>query len=224
MVFKRREKLTPFRWLTQAIWPKGGWSRAARYLRHRLHRLPDTPHKIARGVFAGVFAVFTPFFGLHFVIAFLLAKLMRGNVIAALLATFVGNPLTYVPIGVISMKTGHFLLGTEFDHHHERSFVGKFFDAGDDFWRNFLALFTDQSANWDAIIRFSHEVFVPYLVGGILPGIVAGIAAYYVTLPMIAAYQARRRGKLKAKLEELRRKKAAQKAAHKTAEKAVHKP
>ena len=35
-----------------------------------------------------------------------LATLMRGNVIAALMATFFGNPLTYVPIGVISLKTG----------------------------------------------------------------------------------------------------------------------
>ncbi|NIY79078.1 MAG: DUF2062 domain-containing protein [Rhodobacteraceae bacterium] len=215
MVFKRREKLKPLQWLAQSLWPKRGWGRAAQYLKHRLHRLPDTPHKIARGVFAGVFAVFTPFFGLHFVIAFLLAKLMRGNVIAALLATFVGNPLTYVPIGVISMKMGHFLLGTTFDHHHERSFTGKFFDAADDFWRNFLALFTDRDANWDALIRFWHEIFLPYLVGGIIPGIIAGTVAYYVILPMVTVYQNRRRGKLKAKLEELRRKKQAQKAAQK---------
>ncbi|SFK14000.1 DUF2062 domain-containing protein [Celeribacter neptunius] len=211
MVFKRREKLKPLEWLAQVFWPRGGWSRAVRYLRHRLHRLPDTPHKIARGVFAGVFVVFTPLFGLHFLLAFLLAKLMRGNVIAALLATFVGNPLTYVPIGVISMTSGHFILGTEFDHHHDRSFVGKFFDAADDLWSNFFALFTDRDANWDGLIRFFHEVFLPYAVGGIIPGIMAGLAAYYLILPMVAAYQHRRRGKLKAKLEELRRKKAAQK-------------
>lgn len=215
MVFKRRDKLTPQQWLAQALWPKRGWGRAVQYMKHRLHRLPDTPHKIARGVFAGVFTVFTPFFGLHFIIAALLAKLMRGNVIAALLATFVGNPLTYVPIGVISLKMGHFLLGTRFDPHHERSFIGKFFDAADDFWRNFLALFTDRDSNWDAVIRFLHEIFFPYLVGGIIPGLIAGLAAYYITLPMITAYQARRRGKLKAKLEELRRKKQARKTAHK---------
>lgn len=219
MVFKRRDKLTPLMWLTQLVWPKGGWSRAARYLRHRLHRLPDTPHKIARGVFAGVFTVFTPLFGLHFLIAFLLAKMLRGNVIAALLATFVGNPLTYVPIGVISMTTGHFILGTEFDHHHDRTFVGKFFDAAEDFWHNFGALFTDRDAHWDGLIRFFHEVFVPYFVGGILPGIIAGLIGYYVVLPMVTAYQHRRRGKLKAKLEEIRRKKAAAKG-----HEAPHKP
>lgn len=211
MVFKRRDRLTPLQWLAQWVWPKGGWSRAVVYLKHRLHRLPDTPHKIARGIFAGVFTVFSPLFGLHFVIAFGLAKLMRGNVIAAILATFVGNPLTYVPIGVVSLKIGHFMLGTEFDHVHERTLVGKFFDAADDLWRNFVALFTDQSPNWDGLIRFSHDIFFPYLVGGIIPGLIAATAAYYVTLPMVGAYQARRRGKLKAKLEEMRKQKSAHK-------------
>ncbi|AJE45318.1 DUF2062 domain-containing protein [Celeribacter indicus] len=208
MVFKRRDKLTPLKWVARSIWPKGGWSRSARYLQHRLHRLPDTPHKIARGVFAGIFAVFTPFYGLHFVIAYLLAKLARGNVIAALLATFVGNPLTYVPIGIVSLKMGHFILGTSFTEAHERSFAGKFYDAADDLWSNLVAFFTNQDMNWDALSRFVHEVFWPYLVGGILPGIAAGLAGYFVILPMIAAYQHRRRGRLKAKLEELRRKKA----------------
>nr|WP_319249012.1 DUF2062 domain-containing protein [uncultured Celeribacter sp.] len=208
MVFKRRDKLTPLKRLAQAVWPKGGWSRAVRYMKHRLHRLPDTPRKIARGVAAGVFTVFTPFYGLHFVLAFVFAKVVRGNVLAALLATFVGNPLTYVPIGVFSMKMGHFLLGSQFDHAHERSFVGKFFDAGDDFWQNFMALFTDRDANWDGLIRFAHEIFLPYLVGGILLGLAAAVAAYSLSWPMIAAYQARRSGALRAKLEERRRKKA----------------
>lgn len=206
MVFKRRDKLSPLKWLGQALWPKGGWHRAALYMQHRLHRLPDTPQKISRGVFAGVFTTFTPFFGLHFVIAAIVAKTVRGNVLAALLATFFGNPLTYVPIGVVSLKMGHFLLGTQYDAQFERSFVGKFFDAAHDLWRNILALFTDRDANWDGLLRFWHEVFWPYAVGGIIPGLVSGLVAYYVTLPMITAYQLRRRKKLKAKLDKLRRK------------------
>ncbi len=223
MVFKRRDKLTPWQWLANVLWPKRGWSRGAQYLKHRLHRLPDTPQKIARGVFAGVFSVFTPFYGLHFVLAFLLAKLMRGNVIAALLATFVGNPLTYVPIAVISLKTGHLILGTEFDHMRDRSFVGKSYDALDDLQRNFFALFTDRDADWTGLVRFFHEVFLPYLVGGIVPGILAGLLAYYLILPMIAAYQHRRRGKLKAKIEEMRRK-AAEKSSSKKGDPAKTSP
>lgn len=216
MVFKRRDKLTPIRWVAQWVWPKGGWSRAVRYMRLRLNRLPGTPDRISRGIFAGVFTAFTPMFGLHFIVAGILAKLIRGNVLAALLATFAGNPLTYVPIAVISLKTGYFLLGTETGPLHERSFVGKFYDAGHDLLHNFYALFSHEVANWDALARFGHEVFFPYLIGGVLLGSVAGLAAYFLSLPMITAYQHHRRGRLKAKLEELRRKAAGLKSHHKS--------
>ncbi|MEO0991335.1 MAG: DUF2062 domain-containing protein, partial [Pseudomonadota bacterium] len=128
MVFKRR---TPRTWLQSTrefLWPRGGWTRASTYVLLRLRRLPDPPHRIARGIFAGVFVSFSPFFGLHFVLAALLTKMMRGNIIASLLATFIGNPLTYVPIAVISLQTGHFLLGTRPEPGVERGLGPKFAD------------------------------------------------------------------------------------------------
>ena len=100
------------RTIAEVLWPRGGWARAFQYVQHRLRRLPGTPEQIARGIFAGAVAVFTPLFGFHFVVAAVLAKIMRGSIIASLLATFIGNPLTYVPIAIISLQTGHFLLGT----------------------------------------------------------------------------------------------------------------
>lgn len=212
-MFKRRNKLTFFQTLAHAIWPRGGWGRAFHYMRHRVRRLPDTPEKIARGVFAGILTVFTPFFGLHFLVAVIFARVMRGNIVAAILATFVGNPLTYVPIGMISMKTGHLLLGTRFDPNAHHSIVGKFFAAAEDLRANALALFTDADANWVALGQFWQEVFKPYLVGGIIPGVIAALIGYYLTLPVIHAYQKRRKGRIKAKLEELRARAAAKKAA-----------
>ncbi len=211
MVFKRRDKLPLIKWMQQWIWPRGGWSRAARYMQLRLNRLPGTPDSIARGVFAGVITAFTPFFGLHFVVAAILARLMRGNVLAALLATFAGNPLTYVPIALVSLKTGHFLLGSEFEADHERSFFGTFYDAAHDLVHNMKAMVTDDVANWDGVWRFGHDVFFPYLIGGIIPGILAGLVAYYVSLPMISVFQKRRKGLLKAKFDELRDKAVAKK-------------
>ena len=137
---------------------------------------------------------------------------MNGNIFAALLATFFGNPLTYIPIGVVSLKVGHFLLGTEFEEGVDKSLVNKFFGAARDLFDNMRALFTDADANWVHLARFYDEVFFPYLVGGILPGIIAGTIAYYLSVPVITAYQKRRRGKLKKKLDSLRAK-AAGKAA-----------
>jgi uncharacterized protein (DUF2062 family) len=196
--------------LVDVLWPKGGWTRAATYVKHRLNRLPDSPHRIARGIMAGVFTVFTPFYGLHFFMAAGFALLLRGNVVAALLGTFVGNPLTYVPIGVISLQTGYAILGrpTLAEDELNRSLGRKFVDAGEDFWHNVVSIFSDKTADWTHLILFYHEVFFPYMIGGLLPGIVMALAAYYITLPIITAYQNRRRGLLRAKWAAMKEKKA----------------
>lgn len=214
MVFKRRDKRPIWRVVIEFFWPRGGWGRAARYVKHRLHRLPDSPEKIARGIFAGVFTTFTPFYGLHFVVAAILATIMRGNVLASLLATFFGNPLTYVPIVMTSMQTGYWLLGMD---HGAQGFRGdpeggaasvgeQFLDAGDAIWSNFRALFTGQPMDWTDLGVFYDQVFYPFMIGGIAPGIIAGGICYYLSVPVIRAYQNRRKGALKAKLEALRKK------------------
>jgi len=204
LVFKRREKRGVWRVTREAFYPKGGWARAFHYVKHRMHRLPDTPEKIARGIAAGVFTTFTPFYGLHFVVAAVIAWVVRGNILAALLGTFFGNPLTYVPIGVIALQTGHFLLGSRFDEVEHGSFIESFSAAASDLYGNFQAIFTDRVADWAGLALFYHDVFLPYLVGGLLPGFASGALCYYLSVPVIRAYQHRRKGRLKAKLAELR--------------------
>ena len=215
-MFKRRDRRSPGRAVWHALWPRGGWGRAALYVKHRVRRLPDTPRKISRGIMAGVITTFTPFYGIHFLIAAVLAFVMRGNVMAALLGTFFGNPLTYVPIGVVSLNLGHWMLGTQARASMDENIFDKFYGAGHDlFWNSWFAL-TGQPVDWRATAVFYYDVFLPWLVGGIVPGIFTGIAAYTISLPLIEAYQRRRRGAIKKKLDAIRAK-AAAKAAEKAA-------
>ncbi|MEX0280729.1 MAG: DUF2062 domain-containing protein [Arenibacterium sp.] len=206
MVFRRRDRRSILRAIADFLYPRGGWTRAFHYVKHRIRRLPDTPERIARGIWAGVFTAFTPFYGLHFLVAAVIAKLARGNIFAALMATFFGNPLTYVPIGVVALQTGHTLLGTEFHEGQHRSFGGKFVDASDDLKNNFMALFTEREADWAGLSVFYDEVFFPYLVGGVIPGMLAASISYYISLPLIRAYKKRRKGAIKAKFEAIRKK------------------
>ena len=134
MIFKRRDPKPTLRAVAEFLWPRGGWTRAFHYVKHRMRRLPDSPERIARGIWGGVFTSFTPLYGFHFIIAALIARTMKGNILAALMGTFFGNPLTYVPIGIASLKTGHWILGTRMHEGEHRSFVGKFADAGADLW------------------------------------------------------------------------------------------
>lgn len=193
--------------MIELLWPRGGWGRASRYIQLRVRRLPDDPQRISRGIFAGVFVTFTPFYGLHFIAAFFLAKVMRGNVFAALLATFVGNPVTFPFIAAISLQLGYWMLGIERTEAVGRAFFGKFGGAMRDLWHNFKAIFTDQTAHWERLNVFGTEIFFPYFVGGLVPGAICAVLAYYASEPVIRAYQNRRKGRLTAKLKELASKK-----------------
>ena len=211
MVFRRRDRRPILRTIGELLWPRGGWTRAFHYIKHRVRRLPDSPERIARGIWAGVFTTFTPFYTMHFIVAFLVSRVMRGNALAALMATFFGNPLTYVPIGVVSLKTGYFLLGTQTSAEVHRSFLGKFVDAGEDLRANFITLFTGGEPDWQGLIVFFNEVFYPYLIGGLIPGAIAATIVYYMSVPVIRVYQKRRRNRIKAKFRAIKEK-AAQKA------------
>ncbi|MEM8576565.1 MAG: DUF2062 domain-containing protein [Pseudomonadota bacterium] len=206
MVFKRRDPKPFLRGLVELVWPRGGWARAFHYVKHRVRRLPDSPERIARGIWAGVFTTFTPFYGLHFFIAALIAAVMRGNILAALMATFFGNPLTYVPIGVVSLRTGYGLLDLEFDPEKEGRIGQLFARAFGELWDNFKALFTDAEADWTYLIGFYDVIFYPYMIGGIIPGLIAATACYLLSAPLIRAYQKRRKGVIAAKIAALKAK------------------
>lgn len=196
MVFKRRNPRTAWDWTRQMVYPTGGFLRAIQYVRLRLTRLPDEPHRIARGVFAGVFVSFTPFFGLHFLAAALIAWLIRGNILAALLATFVGNPLTTPFIAITSVEFGHWIMGIE-TRLSFLSIVASFSNAGSELWQNFRSIFTDDVAQWESLKRFFEVIYLPYIVGGLLPGLIVGLLFYWATIPIVRAYQRIRSNKLR---------------------------
>ncbi|QYK41493.1 MAG: DUF2062 domain-containing protein [Paracoccaceae bacterium] len=204
MVFKRRTKRSWLQWLSEGFWPKSGWGRALIYIQHRLRRLPDAPHRIARGIFAGVFISFTPLFGLHFFFAAGIAWLMRGNIIAALIATVVGNPITFPFIAALSVELGNWILG----HGGEMTplqIAAAFGQAGAELSANFWALFdADTPARWERLHRFFHRVYWPYMIGGLIPGIIAGLVGYYLSLPVIGAYQKLRKKRLADRFEKQR--------------------
>lgn len=174
------------------FYPRGGWYRATRYVMHRLRRLPDPAHRISRGIAFGIFVTFTPLFGLHIALAMLLSLMFRGNLLASVLATFVGNPLTFPLIAGVSLHLGSLFLGLPQRDVRLSQVVESFSRASGDIWHNVLAIFTDRQAEWGGLALFFDRVFLPYLVGGILPGLAAAIAAYALSRPVITAYQKRR--------------------------------
>ena len=91
------------------------WQRRLRYLYIRFIRLRGHPREIARGIAAGVFAGCYPLFGLQTIIGIAIAAAIRGNKIMAAAATWISNPLTYVPIYAFNFQIGRWLLRQPMD-------------------------------------------------------------------------------------------------------------
>jgi uncharacterized protein (DUF2062 family) len=210
-VFKRRNPKTYWRSFVDFFYPKTGWRRALNYIGLRIKRIPDTPHKIALGFSCGVLVCFTPFFGLHFFMAAALAFLIRGNVLASLIGTFFGNPITFPIIGALSYRLGLTLLGnspvTESAWNKVRRGFGSAFET---LWINFKSIFGGPNVGWNGFWDFMNTVFFPYLIGGILPGFICAGTIYFFLRPLVAAYQKRRKGVLMAKIKERLAKKKAE--------------
>ena len=159
MIFKRRDPRPLHLTLTEAIYPRRGWRRAVMYVVHRLRRLPDPPHRIGRGVAAGVFISFSPLFGFHLIGAWLIALAIRGNVIAALLATFFGNPVTYPIFAYFSVWLGHWMLGMH-TGLGMAEIVDTFKVASVEFWDNVKAIFTAAPTVWTGMRSFLTRRFL----------------------------------------------------------------
>ena len=198
-MFKRRERRSIFRFFYEVIFSLKGISRAIEYVGIRLKRIPDTPHKISLGMSCGIFASFTPLFGLHFLIAGFLSYLLRANVLASLIGTFVGNPITFPIITVFNLKLGEWILGSS---EYSSGDGGKIFEGFLDFiFLIYKSFFTEGSIGENNVPRmneFLNGVFMPYSLGGLILGIFIAVVSYFLLRPLVATYQ-KKRSALKAK-------------------------
>lgn len=206
-MFKRNPR-TYARVALEFFYPRGGWYRAALYIVHRIRRLPDPSHRIARGIAVGVFICYTPLFGLHIILAAAIAWVIRGNILAAVFATFWGNPVTFPLIAELSMGLGSKMLGQPHALHLPQ-IVEAFWTAFREIGSNTMALFTDENANWADLHHFFRRVFLPYMVGGLPWGIASAVLAYFGSQPLINAYQKRRIKKMRARYEKRMKARAA---------------
>ena len=151
----------------------------------RLLAIDDPPERTALAFSIGVFIAFSPFLGLHTIMATALAFIFRFNKIAIYTGTFINNPfLTLVPIIIVSYGVGAFILGRPLSIPDEglellknpRLFSG-------DYYR---LLFVQ---SWNNIVW-------PFSVGATALSVVCSLLAYPLTLRALRAYQGRKKSQI----------------------------
>ena len=87
----------------------------------------------------------------------------------------------------------------------DATLADKFLAAGWDLWYNIYAYATGTPVDWSGLKIFYDEVFYPYMIGGIIPGLIVATVGYMLSVPLIRTYQQRRRRKIKAKFEAIKK-------------------
>jgi uncharacterized protein (DUF2062 family) len=143
----------------------------------RLLAIDDPPERTALAFSIGIFIAFSPFLGLHTIMATAIAFAFRFNKLAIYSGTFVNNPfLTLVPIILLSYATGAFLMGRSLALPPESM----------ELLKN-PHLLTGQW--WGNLFRHSSDLLLPFAIGGMMLSVVCSLAAYPLTLRFLRAKQ-----------------------------------
>ena len=193
-MFRRRKPLSVLRQLRAVIWPERGFRRLFSYLIQRIIRLPGTPASIASGFASGVAASFTPFLGLHFILAGALALLLRGNVLASAIGTFFGNPWTFILIWLADYEVG---LGVIHAFGYGASLHVLSIDELGAIMGNVMRFLSfTGNTTWADLSRDIEQVFMPMLIGGTVLGGIAWVSSFVLTLWAVKGWRLHRAKRL----------------------------
>ena len=193
-MFRRRKPLSVLKQLRAVIWPERGFRRLFSYLIQRIIRLPGTPASIASGFASGVAASFTPFLGLHFILAGALALLLRGNVLASAIGTFFGNPWTFILIWLADYEVG---LGVIHAFGYGASLHVLSIDELGAIMGNVMRFLSfTGNTTWADLSRDIEQVFMPMLIGGTVLGVIAWVSSFVLTLWAVKGWRLHRAKRL----------------------------
>jgi uncharacterized protein (DUF2062 family) len=177
MLFRRRKPDSLYDRVRTLVWPRRSFSRSWQYISKRVLRLTASPHSIAAGVAAGIFASITPFLGFHIIMATVICYLIRGNIIAAAIGTTFANPLTLPLIWAGTLELGRFML------------YGTFKYEGEPLHLDHILSHDSFASTWDQWLK-------PMAIGAIPIGLVVALGFYFVTRAATSAFRDQRRKRL----------------------------
>jgi uncharacterized protein (DUF2062 family) len=146
----------------------------------RLLAIDDPPERTALAFSIGVFIAFSPFLGLHTILATLVAFIFRFNKIAIYTGTFVNNPpLTLVPIIIASYAVGALFMGRPLRIPAEGVELLKspHLFTGDYYRKLFVQ---------------SLDILKPFALGGMILSVVCSVIAYPLTLRALRRVRGRK--------------------------------
>jgi hypothetical protein len=139
----------------------------------RLLAIDDPPERTALAFSVGIFIAFSPFLGLHTIVATALAFIFRFNKVAIYAGTYINNPfLTLVPIILASYAVGALVMGRPVALPEEGMKLLR--------EPHLLTI-----AYWRELWQHARDILLPFSVGGMTLSVVCSLAAYPLTLRLL---------------------------------------
>jgi len=162
------------------------------YVRIIVHQR-EAPDAIALGVCIGLFAGLSPLYGLQIAVAFLLALLLRGSKIAAILSVWVTNPLTMIPIYSFTYWVGSKILSSPVREKSFREFIRYCI-------RHLRWEKADEARTVIAeVLRLGRDILPPLFVGGLAVAALSSLIVYPLVKKIVKRFRSARSLRLRAK-------------------------
>ena len=144
-------------------------------------RLDDTPPRLAAAYAWGITAGFSPFFGVQYVVAFLIAWVFRLNKLLVLAGLCTNLPWIMVPWYTATTAIAGALLGVPLP---------------EDLRGEFVTLFSRSVLSWDFgrhLVALVRPWVLPFIVGPTVGAVLLGMAIYPAALLVMHARQRSKR-------------------------------
>lgn len=132
---------------------------------HKLVTLDASPSRIAISAAFGVFIGLLLPIGLQTIVILPLATLFGFNIVLALTASLISNPITMIPLYYTAVKIGEFITGISIS------------------WNRFEILFEDPS--WSNLFSLGNDGLAVFFSGSFLMGLTAAILTYFLILFLV---------------------------------------
>jgi uncharacterized protein (DUF2062 family) len=134
----------------------------------RIKELHGDPHYVAIGMAIGVFVSITPTIPFHTIIAVCLSLIFRGSKAAAAIGVWFSNPLTIPILYFASFKTGALLFGAS-------------------------KAVSTTGESLTELLKLGVDVTIASVSGGIILGVLPGIATYFITRKIMQKLRSRKK-------------------------------
>ena len=132
----------------------------------KLIRVKDSRDKLAIGFACGSMVSFSPFIGFHFLLAIIFAYILRGNIVASLIGTFIGNPFTFPFIWIFIYKVGNIFFKNN---------------------QSFSLEFTFQS-----LFDKGYDILIPMLIGSLIVSMPIWFISYFTVKFLMSSFKKRK--------------------------------